>query len=207
MVKAYADWNINGFFEGGTDELIIEQGKANTNNSIQNTREYSASPLHVNGFTDNPLIPFKVKIPEDAVCGKSRIRIVFTDAWAAHPGPVGLTAKGFTIDLGVEISGSNAQRQPTARPIDEGVADEPEGLQKPNPDDAVRDIRGASELKLSDGQFQFVNVEKAWIYDTAGKLVRFYKQPATIAAELPAGAYIIKMESDNVIRSRKITVK
>ena len=207
IMKGYADWNINGFFEGTTDELIIEQGKSNTNNSIENTPNGSVtgSPLHVNGWTDSPFIPFKVKIPEDAVCGTSRIRIVFTDAWAAHPGPVGLTAKGFTIDLGVEVSGTNEERQPTARPIDEGVADEPEGLTKT--DDAVRSIGAASEMKLADGRLQFSNVEKAWIYTADGKLVRFVKNPANVATDFPAGTYIVKMQQQNVLRSRKFTVK
>ena len=83
IMKGYADWNINGFFEGSTDELIIEQGTALTCNSIENTPEYSSSPLHPNGYTDSPLVPFKVKIPADAVRGKSRIRIVFNVSFRA----------------------------------------------------------------------------------------------------------------------------
>lgn len=205
IMKGYADWNINGYFEGTTDELIIEQGKANTNNSIENTPEYSATPLHANGYTDNPFVPFKVKIPEDAVCGKSRIRIVFTDAWAAHPGPVGLTAKGFTIDLGVEISGDNEQRKPTVKPIDEGVADEPELY---NEILGVEVVKGdASDAVVSDGTLSFRNVEKAWVYTTDGKLVKFVQNPSTIAADFPAGLYIVKMQNKNVIRSQKLTVK
>lgn len=209
IMKGYADWNINGFFEGTTDELIIEQGKAQTNNSIENTQAYGGTPLHTNGYTDNPLIPFKVKIPEDAVCGKSRIRIVFTDAWAAHPGPVGLTAKGFTIDLGVEISGNNPERQPTAKPYDEGIADEPENLRTlPEPEpDAVKNVRAASEVVLKNGALEFTNVEKAWIYTTDGRLVRFVKNPAAVPADFPAGAYIVKMLDKNVFRTQKVTLK
>lgn len=205
IMKGYADWNINGFFEGTTDELIIEQGQANTNNSIENTPEYTSKPLHVNGYTNNPFLPFKVNIPADAVCGKSRIRIVFTDAWAAHPGPVGLTAKGFTIDLGVEISGTNQQRQPTAKPYDEGVADEPEGLLA----DGIRVAQGSvSKAVLNGKTLQFANVEKAWIYTADGRLVRFIKNPTAFSTDaLASGLYIVKMQERNVIRSQKLNIK
>ncbi|MBQ9286614.1 MAG: endo-beta-N-acetylglucosaminidase [Bacteroidaceae bacterium] len=207
IMKGYADWNINGFFEGATDELIIEQGQANTNNSIENTPEYSNSPLHPNGYTNNPFIPFKVKIPEDAVCGKTRIRIVFTDAWAAHPGPVGLTAKGFSIDFGVEISGDNPERQPTVKPYDEGEAEEPENLRPAPEPNAVKNIHEVSEVTLKNGSLEFTNVEKAWVYTTDGRLVRFVKNPAVVATDFPAGAYIVKMQNRGVIRSRKVTIK
>ena len=207
VMKGYADWNINGFFEGSSDELIIEQGKANTCNSIENTPEGSTTgkPLHANGWTDNPFVPFTVKIPSDAVRGKSRIRIVFTDAWAAHPGPVGLTAKGFTLDLGVEISGDNEERQPTVSPVDEGVADEPENLYGPT---GVETIKGeASETFFNNGQFNFRNVEKAWIYTADGKLVKFVQNPTGVVADFAPGLYIVKMQNKNVIRSQKVTVK
>ena len=208
IMKGYADWNINGFFEGSTDELIIEQGKANTCNSIENTPEGSTtgSPLHQNGWTNSPFVPFTLKIPEDAVRGTSRIRIVFTDAWAAHPGPVGLTSKGFTIDLGVEITGDNEERQPTVSPVDEGVADEPENL---NGTDgiSVNTMGEASDAVLSDGEINFSHVEKAWIYTTDGQLVRFVQNPTTVAADFAPGLYIVKMQNKNVIRTRKITVK
>ena len=204
IMKGYADWNINGFFEGSTDELIIEQGTANTNNSIQNTAEYG-DPLHVNGYTRSPFIPFKVKIPDDAVRGQSRIRIVFTDAWAAHPGPVGLTAKGFTIDLGLEISGTNEERQPTVSPVDEGVADEPENLIA----DGIRVAKGGvSKAILSGKSIRFDNAEKAWIYTSDGRLVRFIKNPTTFSTDaLASGLYIVKMQEKNVIRSQKLTIK
>ena len=205
IMKGYADWNINGFFEGTTDELIIEQGKANTCNSIENTPEYSATPLHPNGYTDSPLVPFKVKIPTDAVRGKSRIRIVFTDAWAAHPGPVGLTAKGFTIDLGVEISGDNPERQPTASPIDEGIADEPEGYESSGIGAVERSL--PSQARLADGQISFTNVEKAWIYTADGRLISYLSHPVSVAAPAAAGVYIVKMQHKSVIRSQKITVR
>ena len=187
-----------------TAKNTIEQGKAITNNSIENTPEYSSTPLHPNGYTDNPFIPFKIKIPDDAVCGTSRIRIVFTDAWAAHPGPVGLTAKGFTIDLGVEITGTNPQRQPTAKLYDEGEAGEPEGLT-----DGILATKGeASNAFVAGGKLQFTSVEKAWIYTTDGKLVHFLSNPRALAtSNFAPGLYVIRMQNQGVIRTRKVAIK
>ncbi|MBR7085999.1 MAG: endo-beta-N-acetylglucosaminidase, partial [Prevotella sp.] len=56
-MTTFADWNINGYFESGTDELIAEQGKSNM--KADNTAN---------------LKPFTFKVPDDAVTGKSRIR-------------------------------------------------------------------------------------------------------------------------------------
>ena len=187
-MTTFADWNINGYFESSTDELIAEQGTSNM--KADNTAN---------------LKPFTFKVPDDAVTGKSRIRMIFSDAWYPHPGPVGLTAKGFTIDIGLEISGDNEQRQPPVSPVDEGVADEPENLNGTN---GVEVVKGdASETFYNNGQFNFRNVEKAWIYTADGKLVKFVQNPTTVAAKLADGLYIVKMQNKNVIRSQKITVK
>ena len=50
---------------------------------------------------------FILNVPEDAAVGTSRFRMVFSDAWFTHPGPTGGTAKGFSIDFDVEVTGSN----------------------------------------------------------------------------------------------------
>lgn len=187
-MTTHADWNINGYFESNTDELIVEQGTSKM--EADNTAN---------------LKPFTFKVPDDAVTGKTRIRIIFSDAWYPHPGPVGLTAKGFTIDIGLEISGDNEERQPPVSTVDEGVADEPENL---NGTDGVEIVKGeASETVFSDGTFNFRNVEKAWIYTTDGKLIKFVQNPTTVAADFGPGLYIVKMQNKNVIRSQKITVK
>ena len=188
VMKGYADWNINGFFEGGTDEVIVEQGISNQKkNNVDNLK------------------PFSFTVPTDAVCGESRIRIVFSDAWFPHPGPVGLTSKGFSLDLSIEVSGDNPQRQPPASIYDEGIADEPEGMI--NDDDAVHNIAGqASEVTMRDGILSFSNVEKAWIYTTDGKLLRFVKNPNRLSLNAPRGTYIIKMQNGNVLRTRKVNI-
>ena len=106
--KSYADWNCNGYFEGATDELLVEQGNADTGNA-------------------SLLKPFQFQVPTDAVCGRSRLRMVFSDAWLAHPGPTGLTSKGFTIDFPIEITGDNPERT-VVNTRDEGLSEEPEDL-------------------------------------------------------------------------------
>ena len=59
----------------------------------------------------NPGVTFTFKVPTDAAPGNSRLRIVFCDAWYVGSFyPTGLTAKGFTIDFGVRITGSNPGR-------------------------------------------------------------------------------------------------
>ena len=46
----------------------------------------------------------KLTIPADAHLGKSRLRIVYSDAWfQGTVGPVGLTTKGYTLDIDVMI--------------------------------------------------------------------------------------------------------
>ncbi|MBQ8968467.1 MAG: endo-beta-N-acetylglucosaminidase [Bacteroidaceae bacterium] len=206
IMKAYIDWNCNGYFEGTTDELIVEQGTANTNNDITNTQAGSltGSPLHANGWSSSPLVPFTFKVPVDAVRGKCRLRIVFTDAWAAHPGPTGLTAKGFSIDFPVEITGDNEERT-VVKTRDEGVADEPENL-IPVGINVVKG--GASEALVSNGQLQFTNVQKAWVYTSDGRFVRFVNDGSSVStAAFTPGLYIIKMQNQGVIRTRKIVIR
>ncbi|MBP3227589.1 MAG: T9SS type A sorting domain-containing protein [Bacteroidaceae bacterium] len=207
VMKAYADWNMNGYFEGGTDELLVEQGTANTNNSIENTPERSTSPLHGNGYSSSPLVPFSFKVPDDAVCGKGRIRIVFTDAWEPHPGPIGLTAKGYTLDLGIEITGDNPQRVAVVT-RDQGVADEPEGLGELT---AIRTVESgaASSATFNGTAITLTSVEQVWLYTADGRLVKYAAgNPTSLATRgLAPGVYIVKMQADGVIRSQKVVIK
>lgn len=96
--RAYGDWDCNGYFNGatmGNDELIWYCGESNSK---------KANDLYTTsfGFT----------IPTDAVPGESRVRIVLSDAWFPHPGSSGMTQKGFTIDIPLEITGTNPARKP-----------------------------------------------------------------------------------------------
>ena len=87
--------------------------------------------------------------------------------------------------------------------MDEGVADEPDDLGGSTPHG------GSTEIVVLDDQptMSFRNVEKAWIYTLDGKFVRFLQHPTTLPADIDSGTYIVKMENNHVIRSRKITVK
>ena len=159
--------------------------------------------MHANGYTKSPLLPFSFKVPDDAVCGRTRLRIVFTDAWAAHPGATGLTAKGFTLDLGIEVSGDNPQRVPVNN-RDEGVADEPENtIDTGIKDFAVSNL--VSQAQYNGRAVILKNVEKAWIYTADGKLVQFANaNPTSLSVEgLAKGAYIVKMQNKGVLRSYK----
>ncbi len=203
-MMAFADWDINGYFEAKTDEQLDDQGTMYTNNSIENTPEFSEKPLHSGGYTLNPLTAFKMKVPNDAVRGRSRIRMVFTDAWSPHPGPVGLTAKGFSIDLGLEITGNNAERQPTPSRIDEGISDEPDQLRASGIAEPV--VPAVSRAVVKGSSIVIDNAEKAWVYTIDGHLLSFTKHPTVIKAPAVTGVYIVRMQQGNVIRSQKLTI-
>ena len=132
------------------------------------------------------------------------MRIVFSDAWFASAfNPTGFHNKGFSIDFGVEIEGTNPGRV-VVNTRDEGEAEQPEGIsENTSVDEVVTD--GISTAEGVEGAIEFANADKAWVYTADGKLVEFIKNPTTFAAE--AGVYIVKMQLGNVIRSAKVLVK
>ncbi len=149
-------------------------------------------------------------VPQDATPGSSRLRMVFSDAWFDGAfTPSGLTNKGFTIDFGVEISGTNPGRVSTGT-RDLGIADEPEGLGAVDPT-AIETVEtgDVSKAVLDGNDLNLANVEKAWVYTADGKLVRYVNNdPTQISlAGYTSGAYIIKMQHKNVIRSQKVVLK
>ena len=147
-------------------------------------------------------------VPEDAVTGKSRLRIVFSDAWFAGDFlPTGLHNKGFSMDFGVEITGNNPQRPAPVDIHDQGVADEPEGLDGGT--NGIGAVKGdVSKVSVADGQLDFQNVDKAWIYDANGASVKYLVAPTSFStASLAKGVYLVKMQKGSVIRSQKLVVK
>ncbi len=145
-------------------------------------------------------------VPEDAVTGKSRLRIVFSDAWFAGDFlPTGLHNKGFSMDFSVEISGNNPERPAPVDVHDQGVADEPEGLVA----DGINNVNGEiSKAEVEDGKINFQNADKAWIYSSTGATVNYLANPTSIeTATLAKGIYIVKMQKGSIIRSQKIVVK
>jgi hypothetical protein len=155
----------------------------------------------------NPGLTFTFKIPEDATPGASRLRIVFSDAWFAGMFlPTGLHAKGFSMDFSAEIVGNNPGRV-AADTRDQGEAEEPVCLEGGSDTTNVAEVAGeVSAAEGVEGAILFNNVEKAWIYTTDGKFVKFANNnPAEVAVE--AGVYLVKMQNNNVIRSAKVLVK
>lgn len=151
-------------------------------------------------------ITHKFTVPTDAATGPSRMRIVFADAWFEGTFlPTGKTAKGFTIDFSVNITGSNASRQPEADGRDTGTADEPEGLKNASGIESAPST--TSETVINGNLLRFNNVDKAWVYTTDGKLVNFVKDAESSATGLFPGTYVVKMQYQNVIRSQKVVIK
>ena len=153
-------------------------------------------------------ITVNVTIPEDARTGKSRMRIVFADAWFAGTlMPTGLTSKGFTIDFGVEITGDNAERPMPVDDHDQGEADEPENLNGV-PSSVVNIDGKVSTVSVGDNTIDFQNVDKAWIYTASGMLARDLNAPKSIdKASLGRGVYLVKMQSGNILRTQKVVIR
>ena len=142
-------------------------------------------------------------VPADARPGKSRLRIVFSDAWFEGSFlPTGLHAKGFSIDFGVEITGNNEPRPLPADNHDQGIADEPDGL-----DDVVSIEKVNSEISsfyVANDMINFKNVDNAWIYNVNGGIVKYLTNPSSVSiTDLANGVYIVRMQNNNVIRSGK----
>ena len=150
---------------------------------------------------------YKFTIPADAKKGKTRMRIVFSDAW--FPGsllPTGKFNKGFAIDFGVEITGTNQERPTPKSSRDEGKAEQPEGLSSST---SITSFAGeASALVQTSKDLKFSNVEKAWIFGVDGSLVKVLDNPQQYEIKsLPKGIYLVKMLNNNVIRTQKVVIK
>jgi len=150
---------------------------------------------------------YKFTIPADAKKGKTRMRIVFSDAWfAGSLLPTGKFNKGFAIDFGVEITGTNQERPTPKSSRDEGKAEQPEGLSAST---SITSFAGeASALVQTSKDLKFSNVEKAWIFGVDGSLVKVLDNPQQYEIKsLPKGIYLVKMLNNNVIRTQKVVIK
>lgn len=188
LAKGYADYDGDKLFTG-SDENIMTAGTVRKGTPELDTAPYS----------------FTFTIPNDARVGQSDLRIVFSDAWFAHPGPTGFTSKGFSIDFGLDISGTNAQRPAPVDTHDQGTADEPDAIHEATGINAVETVKGVSAVTVDGKNLVFTNVDKAWVYTVDGKFIKYFaKAPAT--AQLAPGTYIVKMQSGSVIRSTKVVL-
>lgn len=157
-------------------------------------------------FVQGNGVTAEIEIPQDAHVGKSRLRIVFSDAWFAGEFlPVGLHNKGFSIDFDVMITGNEAGQRVPYDSHDQGVADEPEGLTTTGIN-SVSD--GASTVNVSNGAVNFGNVDKAWIYSVDGSLVKVLVNPVSVSLkDFGNGVYIVKMQSGNNVQSKKLVIR
>ncbi len=199
LAKGYADWDLNRQFSTDNDEIIIELGEEKV--GLDSDRE----AFHYG-------ISFTFTVPEDAAVGTSRLRMVFSDAWFTHPGPTGGTAKGFSIDFPMEVTGDNPSRgDNTVDTRDKGVADEPENLGGTGMDDVTADRSAVSSFypSVAENEIYFNNVDKAWIYSVEGRFVKMVDaHPASVnVSDLAPGIYVVKMQQGNVIRSQKLVKK
>lgn len=190
----------------GKAYLDLDESKSFSPESIdaggENVFDLGTARKGTNEF-QHPGITKKITIPENARVGKSRLRVVFSDAWFPHPGPVGLTTKGFSIDFDVEITGDPAKgREKPVDLHDQGEADAPEAQATGI---AHTTVAKASTAVVGKNEISLTNVEKAWIYDVQGRFVKFVSNnPKQIStSELTPGVYILKMQQQNVIRSVK----
>ena len=136
----------------------------------------------------------KITIPADAHLGKSRLRIVYSDAWFQGTfGPVGLTTKGYTLDIDVEIVGDNvAGQRKFADNHDQGEADDWT---------IVTDIADAAKVEGNDpsacvqnGAIHFNNTMKAILYTVDGTMVKVFNRPSVVSnSHLAKGVYLLKL--------------
>ncbi len=190
--KAYIDWDGNGVFNPET-ESVFDLG----------TTRKSTIPFEVPGVTKT------FTVPEDAVPSTTRMRIVFSDAWFPHPGPCGLTAKGFSIDFTVKITGDN-EGTVEEDIHDKGEADEPKDIRNT----AVDNVLGSSLASTfypnpAENVVNFKNTQSVWIYSIDGKLMltENLKSSQVNVSNLPKGVYMVRMFNKGVIRSAKLIKK
>lgn len=196
IAKAYIDWDNNGVFNPET-EAVFDLGTIR-----QGTDEFQTTGV-TKSFT----------VPERAAPGAVRLRIVFSDAWFTHPGPCGVTSKGFTIDFTMNITGTNPPliEEDTH---DQGTPDEPDRVRDENPN--ADGYTGVEKVYKGDYStfypnpasdvIHLKNTQEVWIFTLDGKMV--LNQAGNLdnlrISHLEKGVYLMKMLDNNVLRSAKL---
>lgn len=198
FVGGWLDFNCDNRF--GPNDINVDKEQGERLFRFGEARHTGGYPEIETGKT------YSFTVPTNAKPGKSRLRVVFSDLWFEGAFlPAGYTSKGFTIDFDVEIYGDNPGREPAADIHDQGVADEPENLTGGTVDAINSASQGVSKVEAADGKFNFQNVEKAWVYDASGVLVKYLVNPTSFdAQQLASGVYLVKMQNGNIIRSQKL---
>lgn len=198
FVGGWLDFNCDNRF--GPNDINVDKEQGERLFRFGEARHRGGYPEIETGKT------YSFTVPTNAKPGKSRLRVVFSDLWFENAFlPAGYTSKGFTIDFDVEIYGDNPSRGFLPDIHDQGVADEPENLTGGVVDAINSASQGVSKVEAAEGKFSFQNVEKAWIYDASGVLVKYLVNPTSFdAQQLASGVYLVKMQNGNIIRSQKL---
>lgn len=198
FVGGWLDFNCDNRF--GPNDINVDKEQGERLFRFGEARHMGGYPEIETGKT------YSFTVPTNAKPGKSRLRVVFSDLWFENAFlPAGYTSKGFTIDFDVEIYGDNPSRGFLPDIHDQGVADEPENLTGGVVDAINSASQGVSKVEAADGKFNFQNVEKAWVYDASGVLVKYLVNPTSFdAQQLASGVYLVKMQNGNIIRSQKL---
>ena len=116
-----------------------------------------------------------------------------------------MTAKGFSIDFPVEITGTNDYRKAVAT-RDQGVADEPY-IDKP--DAITAPTAGVSRVALEGKTLRFENTDKVWVFNAEGRLVKYANGGISVLSTegYAPGVYLVRMQSGQVMRTTKLIVK
>ena len=189
-LRGYCDWDGDHAFDATNDELVLKVGESNAKKE--------------NTDLTNPYT-FTIKVPSDAATGANRLRLVFSDAWFPHPGSAGSTSKGFAIDFPMEITGTNAARQPAVDTHDQGEAE--------NPLTGIHGVTvekgGVSKARFENGEIRLDNCDKVWVVNSEGRLVKYVngKVDALNTTGYAPGVYLVRMQSGNVQRTTKVIVK
>lgn len=212
LFKAWIDWDIDHIFnsENGSDEVVWEFGTNNYGAGLKDT--YGSVTWNRDLFVTTGRT-FTVKVPEDAVPGDSRLRFVACDAWFAG----GLNAsggfnKGYALDIPVKIIGTNTPRKPAPSYLDYRDAGDPDASTS-GVEEVVINNANTSNMSfypaVTSDNVNFVNVEKAWIYNTNGQMVKHVANAdATVnVSNLASGVYVVRMQNGQIVRSGKLIKK
>ncbi|MDE6489702.1 MAG: T9SS type A sorting domain-containing protein [Muribaculaceae bacterium] len=211
LFKAWIDWDIDHVFnsEAGSDEVLWTFG---TNNYGAGIKENNAITLDRALFVTQGA-EFTINVPADAAPGDSRLRIVACDAWFGG----GLNAsggfnKGYALDIPVKIIGDNTPREPQPCYLNYRDAGDAEGSTS-GVEDVVINNANTSNMSfypaVTSDNVTFVNVDKAWIYNTNGQMVKHVANAdGTVSvSNLATGVYIVRMQNGQVVRSGKLIKK
>ena len=131
-----------------------------------------------------------IEIPKDAHVGKSRLRIVYSDAW--FPGQFTPTAnnnKGYTLDIDVEISGDESIQRGEKDLHDKG------DLEDWNVVTEITEVAtdNSGSVQVVNGNLVFKGVQSATIYTVDGMLVKTLAKPTVVRGnELGRGVFLVK---------------